>query len=121
VKHLTPLAVTQYDVTNEKIAQHGGRNFAGIGAAMLPMHVLRANFDVLRLVQRFDHFGDRSKGRHDHHLNRRHVANFEQQIFDELGGLSLQHVHLPVSSDDFFFHKFLRSSRARSRDPAAQA
>src|SRR5205814_8479561 len=64
----------------------------------------RANFDVLGLVQRFHHPGDGGKRRHDHHFDRRHVANFEQQIFDELRGLSLQHVHLPVSSDDFFSH-----------------
>src|SRR5205814_2515088 len=29
----------------------------------------------------------------------------EQQILDELGGLGLQHVHLPVRSDDFFSHE----------------
>src|SRR5205807_10566002 len=51
----------------------------------------------------------------DHHFDRRHVANFEQQIFDELRGLSLQHVHLPVSSDDFFSHNNIMVIPGRSR------
>src|SRR4030095_3047793 len=72
---------------------------------MFPMHVLRADLNVLCPTQRFNHLGKGGEWRYDYHFDCRHVANFQEQIFDELGGLSLQHVHLPVSSDDFFFHK----------------
>src|SRR2546423_1362154 len=83
------------------------------------MHVLRADLDVLCFSQGLDHFRDGSERRHDHHFHRRHVADLQQQIFDELGRLGLQHVHLPVGGDVFLSHTKTRSPRAkRGKNPS---
>src|SRR6266853_1431915 len=78
-------------------------NFVGLVKHLPPLAVTQHDVTNKEIAQhRRGNFG--GKWWRDHHFDRRHVANFEQQIFDELSSLSLQHVHLPVSSDDFFSH-----------------
>ena len=48
-EHRAPFAVTEHDVADEEFAQHRRADLAGEGAAPFPMHVLRADLDVLRL------------------------------------------------------------------------
>ena len=76
-KHRATLTVANHDITNKKIAQHRGTDFASEGAAPLPMHVLRTNFNILRFSQRFIHFCDRGEGRRNHHFDGGDVIDFQ--------------------------------------------
>ena len=68
-KQRAPLAVTEHDVADEQIAQHRRADLAGERAGAFPMHVLRADLDVLRLGDELAHFRDGGEWRHDHHLD----------------------------------------------------
>ena len=50
-KQRTSLAVPEHDIADEKFAEHRGAYFASKSPAPLPVHILRAEFDVLRLRQ----------------------------------------------------------------------
>ena len=66
------------------------------------MHVLRADFDVLRFAERFVHFRDRGERRQDHDFHLGQIADLKKQRPDERGGLGLRHVHFPIRGYDFF-------------------
>ena len=85
--------------------EKSGADFAGERAVALPMHVLRADLDVLRFAERFRHFRNRRERRHDDHFDIGNVAELKKQRLDKSRRLGLGHVHLPISGDDFLAHK----------------
>ena len=62
---------------HKQIAQQRRADLAGEGAAPFPVHVLRADFDVLSTAKRLHHFRDRGKRRHNDNFDISHIANFE--------------------------------------------
>src|SRR4030095_12494366 len=76
----------------------------GKRAVLLPIHILRAHFDVLRFTECFHHFCNRSERWHDHHFYIGDVTQIQQHRLDKSRGLGLRHIHLPISGDDFLSH-----------------
>ena len=99
-----PLAVPEHDVTDEQIAQHRRADLAGERAGAFPMHILRADFDMLRLAERAVYRRDRGEWRNDHYFHLGGFAQLQKEGGDEAGRLALSHVHLPIRGDDFFSH-----------------
>ena len=76
--------MTEHDVTDKQIAQHRGADLAGERAASLPVHVLRADLDVLHACSSSSvTFAMRGERRHDDDVDVANVADFEQESFDE--------------------------------------
>ncbi len=73
----------EHNVAHEQIAQKSGADLPGERAIALPMHVLRADLDVLRFAERFRHFRNRGERRHDDHLDISNVAELKKQRFDK--------------------------------------
>src|SRR5256714_3520636 len=98
---------------HKQIAQQRRADLACESAAPFPVHVLRADVDVLSIAKRLHPFRDRGKRRHNDNFDVSHIANLEQQRFDKARRLRLHHVHLPIGGDDFLTHYFLSVNAAR--------
>ena len=96
--------MAQHDVAHKEIAQHCRRDLARERPAAFPTHILRAHLNVLGMAKGISDFRDGCERGHDHYLHSEHVADLEQQVFDELGCFGLQHVHLPVGGDNLLSH-----------------
>ena len=92
-------------VVHKQIAQKRSADLASKRPVLLPIHVLRSDLNVLRVTERFSHFRDRGEWRHDHHVDIIDFAYVPKERFHKSRRFGLRHVHLPISSHNFFAHK----------------
>jgi len=97
------LGVAEEYVTAADGHQHGGRDLAGVGTFVEPVHVLRAGADVV-VVGGDDGGGERGEGREDQNLVAFMAGDERKKIFDEAYGFDWGFVHLPVAGDDRLAH-----------------
>src|SRR4029077_17013733 len=92
-------------------------------SALFPIHILRADLDILRSAQPFTHLCNRGERRNDDHFDIGNLAHVPKERFHEPRGLALRHVHLPIGGDDFLSHfdsAVIPSGRSASRAPGGR-
>ena len=101
---LAALGVAEDDILDAEVLEHSGRDFAGVGAIGLPVHILSAEAD-LRAFERGGGGRDVHEGHADNHLHPAiaFVGGLADAL-DKRGGLGGQLVHLPITCDDFGTH-----------------
>ena len=78
-KQRAAFAVPEHDVMDKQVPQKRSADLAGKGAALLPIHILRADLDVLRSAQRFAHFCNCGEWRNDHHFDISYFADVAKE------------------------------------------
>jgi hypothetical protein len=106
------LAVAEDDVGGVEGAQHLGGDLAGVGAALLGVHVLAAELYGLAL-EHVRHGRQRGERRAKHDVHRSLAPDLVNDVLGERDGLGGRLVHLPVTSDDFLSEHGEESSEQR--------
>ena len=100
------LAVSHNAVVNIHRLQHGGRHFAGVGAALLVAHILCTDHKV-RVVAIVRNHLQIGEWRADNHLSVGVESGFLHLVHntaDQVVSLLERLVHLPVSCNNVFSH-----------------
>ena len=105
-KQRAPFAVAEDDVMNKQIAQQRGADLAGERAIAFPMHVLRADLDILRFVlQQLGDFREAvNGGMITISTSRMSPTSSRNDSINRVDSPE-RHVHLPVRRYDFLSHK----------------
>ena len=95
---LTALGVTDDDVGDTGIEQHGGGNFARVGAGSGPVHIFSTHHHR-GAFGGFHNGGNREVGRADENLGEVAGGQRGNDFLDEGGAFGGSLVHLPVAGD----------------------
>ena len=99
------LAVTHDRMADAVLDQHRRRDHAGVGAALLPVHVLTGNRHTGPL-QVAAEGGNRCEGGRQHHLAiAGQIGDQGTEDRSEVPRLGAGHVHLPIPRDDGPAHR----------------
>ena len=98
-------AVSEDDITGEKLTEHAGADFAGEGAGRFVAHVLCAERDAGKFGDDLGETGESGEGWNDNNFRAVEIFQLQLEIFHERGSVGGGHVHLPIRSNDLFTHK----------------
>ena len=97
-------AVAEHDVMHKQIAQKRSADLAGKRAALLPIHILRADLDVLRSAKASLTFAIAVNGGMITTSTSVISPMSRRNDSTNRADSRLRHVHLPIGGDDFFAH-----------------
>ena len=106
---LAPFRVAQNHVTDGKLLEHPGGDFACVGAKIVLAHVLRSQSDI-RIEDRPRDVAQRGKRWTDDDVHFLDVSQLPLQTLHQVQRLGNRLVHFPVAGDDQFA-RFVHGSR----------
>jgi hypothetical protein len=114
LEYLPPFGMADNGHGGADILQHGRRNLAGIGALLLPVHILGRQQDV-RSSNDIGNRGQSGGGRRHHDITITHAGGGRHNGTGQLSGFIDCGMHLPVTGDQRpSYHKYMTSCKKRS-------